>query len=129
MARRPTRGPTEAELEILSVLWDRGPTTVREVNGVLDAKKPTGYTTTLKLLQLMHEKGLVLRDESSRSHIYRPRFSKEKTQKKLIKELLRRAFDGSAAELVLRALSTEEASPEELAEIRDVLDKIGGQDK
>ena len=124
MARRPTKGPTEAELEILAVLWDRGPSTVREVNEALNLKRPTGYTTALKLMQIMTEKGLVLRDESSRSHVYRPRFSKEKTQKALVKNLLNRAFDGSAAQLVLRALSAQDATPEELARIRGVLDDM-----
>ena len=127
MARRPTKGPTEAELEVLAVLWARGPSTVREVNELLDAQKPTGYTTTLKIMQLMNEKGLVLRDESSRSHVYRPRFSRERTQKTLIKQLLERAFNGSAAQLVLRALSNEQATPEELARIRVVLDEMEGE--
>lgn len=126
MARRATRGPTEAELEVLAVLWDRGPSTVREVNEVLDAKKPTGYTTTLKHMQLMTEKGLLVRDESMRPQVYRPALSKEKTQKRLVKELLKRAFDGSAAQLVLRALATEEARSEELAEIRELLDEMEG---
>ena len=126
MARRATRGPTEAELEVLAVLWDRGPSTVREVNEVLDARKPTGYTTTLKHMQLMTEKGLLVRDESMRPQVYRPALSKEKTQKRLVKELLKRAFDGSAAQLVLRALATEEARSEELAEIRELLDEMEG---
>ena len=124
MARRPSRGPTEAELEILAVLWDRGASTVREVNEVLDEHRPTGYTTTLKLMQLMVDKGLVVRDESSRSHVYRAKSSREKTQKTLVKDLLSRAFDGSAAQLVLRALAEEPASAAELAEIRQVLNAI-----
>lgn len=124
MARRPTSGPTDAELEILTVLWDRGPSTVREVNVAVGELRPTGYTTTLKLMQIMTEKGLLVRDKSNRTHCYHPASSKEKTQRQLVKNLLGRAFDGSAAQLVLRALSTEKASPEELAKIRGVLDEI-----
>jgi predicted transcriptional regulator len=122
MARRRTDGPTEAELEILTVLWERGPSTVNEANEALNAIRPTGKTTTLKIMQIMLEKGILLRDESVRPQVYRPRQSKEKTQAKLVRRLLQRAFDGSAAQLVLRALSDHDASGEELAEIRRMLD-------
>jgi predicted transcriptional regulator len=124
MARRPTDGPTEAELEVLNVLWDRGPSTVSEVNETLNAVRPTGKTTTLKIMQIMLEKGILARDESVRPQVYRPRQSKEKTQAKLVRRLLRRAFDGSAAQLVLRALSDHNATGEELAEIRHMLDEM-----
>jgi len=124
MARRPTTGPTEAELEILMVLWERGPSTVREVNEALNLKQPTGHTTTLKFMQIMTEKGLLLRDESVRPQVYRPRLSKEKTQRKLVKDLLKRAFDDSAAQLVLRALTTGSPTEKELAEIRRLLDEM-----
>jgi predicted transcriptional regulator len=127
MGRRPTKGPTEAELEILQILWEQGSGTVRHVNEELNRTKPTGPTTTLKLMQIMHEKGLLTRDESVRPQVYRPRFSKEKTQGRLVSDLLRRAFDGSAAQLVLRALSTQGASAEELSEIRRLLDEMEGE--
>jgi len=124
MARRKTTGPTEAELEILLVLWGRGPSTVRQVNEALDRQRPTGYTTTLKLMQIMTEKGLLVRDESVRPQVFRPRVSKERTQGKLLNDLLKRAFDGSAAQLILRALATQSASPEELAEIRRLVEEM-----
>ncbi len=129
MARRPTQGPTEAELEILSVLWQRGPSTVREVNEELNRRQPTGQTTTLKHMQIMLAKGLLVRDESVRPQVYRPKLSKEKTQSRLVRQLLNRAFDGSAAQLVVRALSAEGASQEELAEIRRLLDEMEGGDR
>jgi predicted transcriptional regulator len=127
MARRPTDGPTEAELEILNVLWDRGPSTVSEVNEVLNEVRTTGKTTTLKIMQIMIDKGILVRDESVRPQVYRPRQSKGKTQAKLVRRLLRRAFDGSAAELVLRVLSDRRTSAEDLAEIRGILDEMEGQ--
>ena len=129
MARRPTNGPTQAELEILMVLWERGPSTVRQVNEALNLKQQTGHTTTLKFMQIMTEKGLIVRDESIRPQVYRPRLSKEKTQRTLLKDLLKRAFDGSAAQLVLRALSTGNPTEEELAEIRGLLDQMEGDKK
>jgi predicted transcriptional regulator len=127
MARRPARGPTEAELEILQALWEKSSATVGQVNEVIGRLRPTGYTTTLKLMQIMTEKGLLVRDDAKRPHLYRPASSKEKTQRKLVKDLLNRAFDGSAAQLVLRALSTQEATPEELEKIRRVLDELEGE--
>ena len=116
--------PTDAELEILSVLWERGPSTVREVHGVISRSKPAGYTTVLKLLQIMTEKGLVRRNEEQRAHVYEPRMAKEQTQRQLLGDLLERAFGGSATELVMQALSTKKASPDELAGIREILDKL-----
>ena len=116
--------PTDAELSILRVLWQRGPSTVREVRNRLDRVKPTGYTTALKLLQIMTEKGLVQRDESQRSHVYQARLTEERTQRQLVGDLLDRAFGGSARNLVMQALSAKRASPEELAEIRELLDQI-----
>ena len=129
MARRATKGPTEAELEILQVLWDLGPSTVRAVNEQLNCKKPTGKTTTLKLMQIMTEKGLLVRDETVRPQVYRPTQTREKAQGRLVHDLLNRAFDGSAGQLALRALATRKASLEELAEIRNVLDKLEGRKK
>jgi predicted transcriptional regulator len=115
--------PTGAELPILRVLWDRGAATVREVHDSLSAARPTAYTTTLKLLQIMTEKGLVERDERDRSHVYRARIDEEQTQQQMVQDLLDRVFGGSAAKLVVQALSTRRAAPEELAQIREMLDR------
>ena len=120
---RTTPRPTDAELEILRVLWERGPSTVRQVHESLAAARDTGYTTTLKLMQIMADKGLVTRDESSRTHIYEARASQESTQRQLVSDLVQRAFGGSAAELVLRALATHETSDDELREIRRLIDE------
>jgi predicted transcriptional regulator len=116
--------PTDAELAILRVLWGRGPSTVREVHDELSHERGTGYTTVLKLLQIMFEKGLVERDESERAHVYRPRQSEEQAQRGLVTDLLDRAFGGSAQKLVMQALTAKKASPEELAEIRRLLDEL-----
>lgn len=117
--------PTNAELAILQVLWQRGPASVREVNDDLNANRARdhqiGYTTTLKLLQIMAEKGLVDRDTSSRTHIYRAAFRENEIQRSLLDRFVKTAFRGSAADLVLRALGSESTSPEELAEIRSSL--------
>ena len=121
MTRTPQR-PTEAELEILRVLWERGPSTVRQVHESLTVARETGYTTTLKLMQIMTDKGLVTRDEATRTHVYTAGASQEMTQRQLVNDLVDRAFGGSAAELVLRALSTHKASDEELNEIRRLID-------
>lgn len=115
---RPTPRPTDAELLILRVLWRRGPSTVREVLEVLERDRPTGYTTVLKLLQIMHEKGLVQRDESERTHVYRPRTSEPQTKRQLLRDLADRAFDGSMAQLVLHALAVKAPTRAEAAEIR-----------
>ncbi len=119
--------PTGAEIAILRVLWARGPATVREVHHELCRTHPTGYTTTLKLLQIMSDKGLVSRDETERAHVYRAISSEEHTQLGLISDLMDKAFGGSAQKLVLRALSTHKSSPEELAEIRRLLDALEGE--
>lgn len=115
--------PTEAELDILCVLWSRGPSTVRDVHEVTAGRKPTQYTTVLKQLQVMSEKGLVRRDESQRSHVYHPARSREWTQRQLAGDLIQRAFEGSANELVMGALSSQRASKRELAELRRMLDE------
>jgi predicted transcriptional regulator len=112
--------PTDAELAILQVLWDRGPATVRQVFEALGARE-TGYTTTLKLMQIMAEKGLVTRDESARTHIYTAQAPREETQRHLVTDLLDRAFGGSAAALVMQALSSHPTSPEELREIEQLI--------
>jgi predicted transcriptional regulator len=119
----PAPHPTNAELEILRVLWRRGPSTVREVHESLDREPRVGYTTVLKLLQIMAEKSLVSRDESTRSHVYRAAASEESTQRRLVSDLLDRAFEGSALGLVMRALDARPASREELQRIRQLLDE------
>jgi predicted transcriptional regulator len=120
----PHRKPTDGELAILRVLWSRGPCTVRQVTEALG--RDTGYTTALKLLQIMTEKGLVVRDERSRTHIYDAAYSEDETQRTLVSDLLKRAFGGSATKLVLQALASNKTSPEELAEIKRFLDKKRG---
>lgn len=119
-----TPRPTDAELSILRVLWERGPSTVREVHDDLSNSQATGYTTVLKLLQIMTEKGLVVRDESQRAHIYEARYSEQKTQRQLLTDLMERAFGGSPAKLVMQALSANTTSAEELSEIRDLLGRL-----
>jgi BlaI family penicillinase repressor len=116
--------PTDAELEILTVLWQRGACTVREVHESLTASREMGYTTVLKLMQIMAEKGLVRRDESQRAHVYEARLAQEQTQRQLVGDLLERAFDGSAMSLVMQALQTKRASVEELSQIRSLLDEF-----
>ncbi|HEX5474589.1 MAG TPA: BlaI/MecI/CopY family transcriptional regulator [Vicinamibacterales bacterium] len=122
MTRPATPRPTDAELAILRVLWDRGPSTVRQVHDVLVRERPAAYTTALKLLQIMTEKGLVERDEAQRTHVYRARLSEDQTQRQLVRDLVDRAFAGSAAKLVVQALSARRASPDELREIRRLID-------
>ena len=125
--KKPTLKPTEKELVILHVLWDYGKCTVRHVNKIINKKVRTGYTTTLKLMQIMYEKGLVIRDEKERTHIYQAKFGEEKTQKQLLIDLLEKAFSGSAEKLVMRALSSKKISPEEISRIRQLLDEIEGE--
>jgi len=127
MARRKTPRPTDRELTILRILWDKGPSTVREINEVMNKYENTGYTTTLKLMQIMTEKGLLIRDQSQRQHIYKPAFTEEKTQKQLVGDLLQRAFSGSAEKLVMRALSAKKVSRKELTRIRKMLDELEGE--
>jgi predicted transcriptional regulator len=115
--------PTDAELEILTVLWSRGPSTVRDVHEIIATRKPAQYTTVLKQLQVMAEKGLVRRDETERSHVYQPARPREWTQRQLAGDLLNRAFGGSAKGLLLGALSARKASKKELAELRRLLDE------
>jgi len=114
--------PTDAELAILRVLWERGPATVRQVHESLADDRETGYTTTLKLMQIMAEKGLVTRNESSRTHVYTAMVSRDRTQRQLVNDLIDRAFGGSATALVMQALSAQPASEQELGEIRRLID-------
>lgn len=122
--KRALLKPTEAELEILQVLWERGAGTVRDVHEVLHKRGGTGYTTALKQLQIMHDKGLVERDKSQRAHVYRAVVSKERTQKKFLSDILQRVFDGSPSRLVLQALGDHKASREEVQEIRALLNRL-----
>jgi len=122
MNRTPAPRPTDAELAILRILWDRGPSTVRQVHDILGRERQAAYTTALKLLQIMTEKGLVERDERDRTHIYRARLSEETTQRQLVRDLVDRAFGGSSSKLVMQALATKRASAEELRDIRKAID-------
>ena len=128
MGRRASPHATDAELEILQVLWQHGPGPVRQVQQALEAIRPTGYTTVLKLMQIMTEKGLVVRDESQRAHVYQAAVTKEDVQQEIVTHLLDRVFAGSASDLVLRALSAKGASSGELDAIRQMLDTLKGED-
>ena len=121
--------PTDAELEILQVLWEHGACTVRDVHEVLHRLGGTGYTTALKMLQIMHDKGLVERDERQRAHVYSAAVSKERTQRKFLSDMLQRVFDGSPSRLVLQALGDHKASREELREIRALLNRLDKDDE
>jgi len=124
MARmtRPLPRPTDTELAILRVLWENGSATVRQVHEALAGARDTGYTTTLKLMQIMAEKGLVVRDESTRTHVYAARLTRDETQRQLVSDLVDRAFGGSAAALVMQALNAHAASAAELKEIEEVIE-------
>lgn len=126
MENDPPR-PTPSELEILGVLWDLGPASVREIQEALEVRRPTGYTTVLKLLQIMTEKGIVERDESRRAHLYSPRVPREQTEQQMVGDLVDRAFGGSASRLVMQALSSRPATAEELDRIRRLIDEIEGE--
>ncbi|MFH1700337.1 MAG: BlaI/MecI/CopY family transcriptional regulator [Candidatus Zixiibacteriota bacterium] len=119
--------PTDAELEILNVLWANSPLTVKDVHRLLSGKSNRGYTTVLKILQIMSEKGLVHRDESQKAHIYRPAIDIQKTQQSMISHLVNKVFDGSAGNLIMHALSSRSTSKEELVEIRKLLDEMEGR--
>ena len=124
-AAAATPRPTDAELEILNVLWQRGASTVRDVHQAITRTRPAmGYTTVLKLMQIMAEKNLVRRDESQRAHVYEAQLAREQTQQQLLGELIERAFEGSATKLVMQALSAKQTSAEELSSIREMLDEF-----
>ena len=124
---QPATRPTDAELAILRVLWERGPSTVRQVFEVMSEEKELGYTTVLKMLQIMNEKGLVERDARDRVHVFTTAQSQTQTQRNMLNDLLDKAFGGSSTSLVMQALATQKASPEELVEIRKLLDQAEGR--
>ncbi len=128
MPEKPTQPPrpTDAELEILTILWSRGPSTVREVHEEIARRKPAQYTTVLKTLQIMSEKGLVRRNEKQRAHVYEASRPREFTQRQLAGDLLQRAFAGSASSLMMGALSARKATRQELAELRKMLEEFEG---
>ncbi len=119
--------PTESELEILSILWDKESATVREVHEIVHLTKEVGYTTTLKLMQIMHEKGLVSRNETAKTHIYTPSFAKEKAQEHYVSKMIRTLFSGNSSELVLQALGNHQPSDEELSAIKNLIEKLEGK--
>jgi predicted transcriptional regulator len=122
-SRKTTSRPTDAELEILKVLWERGPSTVREVHAVSQTRKPSQYTTTLRVMQIMTEKRLLIRDESDRAHVYTPGVDRENVQHEMLVSLIDRVFGGSAESLLIGALSARPASKKVLARMRQMLDE------
>lgn len=127
MKNRKQSQPTESELEILGILWEDGPSTVRHINTRLNQIREVGYTTTLKTMQIMFEKGILRRDEAQRSHLYSPAIKETDTQQALVDKLLSTAFGGSAMKLVMQALGNHRASTEEISQIRKLLDRIEGE--
>jgi len=123
MPRRPSSKPTDVELKILDVLWRRGPRTVRQVHNELAAERDTGYSTTLKMMQVMREKGLITRDDSVRPQLYSSAETKEHTQLCMLDDLTQRAFGGSAANLMMRMISADRVSPEELEKMQELIQK------
>jgi BlaI family penicillinase repressor len=118
--------PTESEMEILQILWEKGKATVRDIYEILEVNKTTGYTTTLKLMQIMHEKGLVKRDTSSKTHVYTASVSQKKTQQHFLNKFIENVFNGSASSLVMQALGNHKASKDEIEEIKNYLEKLSG---
>ncbi|HOW73997.1 MAG TPA: BlaI/MecI/CopY family transcriptional regulator [Phycisphaerae bacterium] len=126
MARRPSVNPTEVELRILSVLWERGPSTVREVHEALRAERDTGQSTTLKMMQVMTDKGLLLKDDDRRPQVYRPAISQEQAQTQFVDDMIQRVFGGAADQLILRAVSSQHVSAEDREQIRAILKQLEG---
>jgi predicted transcriptional regulator len=129
MPRYPSSQPTDVELQILAVLWDHGPSTVRQVHQALAAQRETGYSTTLKMIQVMREKGLLVRDDSVRPQLYSAAESRKQTQLQMLDDLAQKAFGGSAKKLVMRMLSAKRVSAEELAEMQRLIEKAKGEDR
>jgi BlaI family transcriptional regulator, penicillinase repressor len=126
MPRKPSSGPNDVELAILRVLWERGPSTMRELHDALRSGRDTGFTSTQKMMQVMLDKGMLRRDESRRPQVYRPAVPAEQTQGRMLRDLIQRVFGGSAQKLVLRAVQSQHLSARELAEIRELLDGLKG---
>lgn len=124
MIRQKSQRPTEGELEILSILWDKKQATVREVHEEISRKKEAGYTTTLKLMQIMHDKNLVSRNEERKTHVYKPIVSREKTQKQFLDRMIDNLFAGSSTDLVMQALGQQQPLPEELDKIQQLINKL-----
>lgn len=124
MAQKTKQRPTEKELAILKVLWHNGPSTVRQVNDEINKIVKTGYTTTLKLMQIMTDKGLLVRDESKHKHVYKPAVSAESTEKNIVGDMLEKVFSGSAERMVMRLLSSKQVTARELKQIRQLLDQM-----
>lgn len=129
LSKNKKNSPTESELEILQILWESGPTSVRTVNERLNEKREVGYTTTLKIMQIMTEKGLVTRDTESRTHIYHSAVKEQETQTNLLDSFIQKTYRGSAMRLVMQALGQEKATAEELAELKQLIDKIENKNK
>lgn len=129
MPRKPSSQPTEVELQILRILWGESPATARQIHNRLAEARDTNYSTTVKMLSIMLDKGLVRRDDTVRPQVFRPAATQERTQQRMLKDLIHKVYDGSAGSLVLQALASQKASPEELAEIRRILDQLGEHDK
>ncbi|MEZ5015837.1 MAG: BlaI/MecI/CopY family transcriptional regulator [Flavipsychrobacter sp.] len=127
--RKDKLKPTESELEILNVIWQKGASTVRDVHTELEKRKESKYTTTLKLMQIMHEKGLLIRDASARTHIFSAAIPKEETQGELLKTIIENVYNGSASQLVMQALGNHKSSAEELEKIKQYLETIENKDK
>lgn len=127
MARRPSSKPTEVELQILGVLWQQGPSTVRAVHNALDGDRDTGYSTTLKMMQVMTDKGLLIKDDSQRPQVYRPSLTQEQAQTQFVDDLIQRVFGGSADKLVLRAINSRHVSPEDIEQIKKLLNSLEGE--
>lgn len=122
MARKKRSGPTEKEMEILSILWKQGASTVRDVNTIMNRNEDTGYTTTLKLMQIMYEKGLLKRDTSSKTHVYFPASSEESVQNQVVGNMMSHVFEGSAEKLMMRVLSSQKVSAEELEKLKKLIE-------
>jgi len=129
MARKPSHNLTDVELQILSVLWERGPSTVREVHAALEDQRETGFSTTLKMMQVMTAKGLLLKDDDQRPQIYHPAISQEQAQTQFVDDLIQRVFGGAADKLILRAVSSRHVSRKDLEQIRKLLKKLEGDTK
>lgn len=127
MPRPAASHPTEVELQILRILWEQGPSPVRDIHARLEAEKGTNYSTTVKMLAVMLQKGLVTRNEKAHPHVYRAALTRERAGKRMLRDLIEKVYDGSASSLVLQAISSGKTTKEELAEIRRLLDQMEGK--